>query len=430
MITRIAPMICVLGLAAPLVAQEPTAPSEDAPAAVVEEIQPAAEVVLTVEVHSDEPIAVVELVTIRPGQGAVGSREGQLGSDGHARFTVAPDPELQYLARVTTEDEFAFPADHPMTVPGNLQATVHVLPRRSDPTGIIAERIVTLVGVFEGYLTYEQVWLLRTDGSYIYVPPEDEEEGLPIPMPEGVEGIHVLRPRRGAMATDDSVILRSAIGPANAQVREGADLYVRFSLPNTSASHTFEQDIPMPVDAAFVFVPMTTPLPDAPNLDIELEVPTCSSGIDEDVICFETLGGEPPAWDPYLETDRAIAQDGRGRAATNRLTFRTSGWPAPEYPVRMGVIAGTAAVAFLLLGLWRRFGSREQGLIPEDVLQARRHALVRELRLVHSEYQAGRLPESEHGLQALVISHKLERIYERLGLTPDLELEDGAEAPA
>ena len=312
--------------------------------------------------------------------------------------------------------------------------TTHpTLVRTSDTSVLRVRRLVTLVQVAEGYLNIEQVWVLHALEGFIYVPPERDAAALRITLPAGAERLRVFQPVSGAQQTDGGILLRLTVGPDGSIGTEGADLLVQFSLPNESSTHRFEQTIPLPVESAFVLVPRETPYASYARLDVDLLVPVCEAGVTDDVVCFATLGGETPAWDPYAHLERNAAQGGTAAIHGARLVFETEGWPAPNRTFRWVALAGSLGALLFVLIIWRwQAPHRGEGSVGKrDVLEREKQRLLAELWRTSQLHQSGRLTASEKELQCLLLSRELEQVYDALGVEPDEPAEGGsAEEPA
>ena len=318
-------------------------------------------------------------------------------------------------------------ADEPSSAPSlsevddSMASTQPTLVRTSDSSVLRVRRLVTLVQVSEGYLSIEQVWVLRARDGYIYAP-RPEDEGIRVTLPDGAEGVQVFQPVSGARQTDEGITLRPTVGPEGSIGTSGADLLVQFRLPNESATHWFEQTIPFPVETAFVFVHQETPYPSYPRLSVDLFVPSCEASVPDDVVCFATLGGETPAWEPYRHLDRRAAQGGTAAMHGARLVFGTEGWPTPFRGMRWVALTGSFATLVLGFLFWRRRDDRQTGEGSKrfrGALERERRRLIAELWKTSRLYQSGRLAESEYELQHLLLSHELEQVYHALGVEPD-----------
>ena len=405
---------------------DPETEPQSQPTTPAEAVQEPDTATLTVEVlvadSEQNPPTEVLLRGVFQGAGVMSATDAPI-VDGVGSFEVPNDDEgLVYLATVTV-DEIVFNADSPMSLAGVRATEIEVLPRTSDPSSIGVTRLITLLQLFESYITVEQVWLLATTEPVIYVPEPDSDRGLVIHMPEGVEGIHVYEPAQGAMAGEDSVVLRTPVWPEGTRRREAAELIVQYSLPNESADYLFDQEIGMPVGEAVVILPQVIERLETPEIDVELTVPVCGQGaIAADAICFETLGGETPQWDPYRDRPRRAAQDGHSEHSSARLVFGTHGWPTPSSHMQTLAISGLILAFLLCFGLWRSRtrGGGEAAQQRRTQLEnfSKRQVLLAALRDLERAYKGGQIPESEYELEGLLLAHKLERVYTTLGIDP------------
>ena len=299
----------------------------------------------------------------------------------------------------------------PPTRPTNTMAPV------TDPSIIVAANVVTIVKPHEDYLTFEQAWSFETNGASVYAPPDDPEEGFEVYLPEGAEGVHVYEPQRGATASDSSVRVRLPVGPSGSGRTGNYDLIYRFSLPNTSPSHRYEQRMSMPVLNSVVIVPQETTFQRFPTIEVELNVPLCESDSAANFVCYDSVESTP-VWDPVNDQDRRIARMGHGGSGST-LLFETAGWPAPNRTVPR--VAAIGFVALFVLGALFAAGQRrnaKDSLFAAEsskaTLESEKRRLLATLREVQRQFEHGLLPKSEYDLQDLVLRRKLENVYAAL----------------
>lgn len=343
---------------------------------------------------------------------------------GIARFRVADDGARRYVAEVVVEG-ISFMADDMLQPGRSEEVVVPVFEARDDPSGVVATNLVTLVSLWEGFLVFEQYWSFATDGTYVYRATEGvPNAGIRVPLPEGARGVHIDRPdETGAVADESGVIYR---GPITAQQRgvQGADLVIRFNIPNDASSYRFEQPLSMPVENVTVALPLETRFARHRRLDVQLRVPDCADA-PQSVVCFPDPGSVGRGPDPFPDRDRLIVHGGSGAAGAS-LVFETEGWPVRSDPFKLLSGLGVLAVALIAVRLFTRRPTQAEGPTRHQ-LTRERIELLAALAEAQQQYEAGVLSQSEFESADLLIRNRLEAVYEALDVPAGEILPAGAE---
>ncbi|MBN1946162.1 MAG: hypothetical protein JW797_10835 [Bradymonadales bacterium] len=226
-----------------------------------------------------------------------------------------------------------------------------------EPEEISAQRLVTILDLYESYLVVEQSWWFGRQGGCGTDLPESGREELVLVLPEGAQGIHLLLPDESqALAGDGRVLYYGPIGPSGDPDERMPSVVYRFSLANRSREHAYRQPMPMAVSEAVVVVPQMAEHTRFERLDVELWVPQCGRGGDgAEVVCFPSPTGTAAAGEPLAWMERRAARSGAGLAGS-LLTFETRGWPVPPRAGHWVALAGS--LLLMVGGAWLVAGSR------------------------------------------------------------------------
>lgn len=418
MIRRLS-VLLVLGWSALALAEEPSAPPE-----VVEAV-PAPEPTVEIRVEVNElsgdyassPVrAEVELHILEPPHQLVRSLTANTNVDGVAVFEVAPRLGLQAFAEVDVGRRFFSDAIELSSV-GTREASVTVYPETNDPSVVDASSVVTIVELWEDYITFTQIFTFNPSGAVIYSPDrEDPTTFIRITVPDDAEGVRVVRPEDDTRVVETEIAFAGEVAPPGVTDHRGPHLIIQYSLPSDNR-RTFEwaQELTMDVDRMSVVVPQGSSFARHPEFTVEIDVPICADGASGTSMCFDVVTDDPDGVPLREDVDVMVAR-GAGRVG-QVMRVTTHGWPAPlawKGPAG-AALGGLAVLLFLLLVLRDRVRADDDAAFSELAsLHAQKDALLASVAEVERKLDDGLMLERDAEIARRRIREQLGVVYRRL----------------
>ncbi|MCA9562343.1 MAG: hypothetical protein KC561_02595 [Myxococcales bacterium] len=365
-----------------------------------------------VDADRTEPVGAgvtVTMNTVVPPNGITATTSAETDEAGEVRFDLPANRDAFFVAGADLAG-LVVQAEAPIQFLGSHETVVTTYRTTGDPSGLVISRLDVVVEPVEGFLTFTQQYILRTGDLEVFSPDlqPEEERGVRIPLPEGATGVRVLFPEEEAEAGETEIILNRPIVPTPPDQRAEYDLVVVFSLPLESSYHQFRQSMAFPIEDVEVMVPLLTTHTRHPVLDVSLAVPGCP--VDE-MVCFPPQDAETRSDDIAPNLNRRTARLGQSEGPAE-LVFETWGWPAADKKVQWA--AGAAILAVLFGGIVlvsTGGGERRSSPLQRRQLARRTDELLRDLKYLRSQYELGRIPQSEFDAQELQLMSRLDRMY-------------------
>ena len=358
----------------------------------------------------------VDLHLLEPPHQLVRTLSADTNDDGVAVFEVAPRLGLQAFAEVDDGRRFFSEAIEVSTA-GERSATVSVYSQTSDPSVVDASSVVTIVELWENYITFTQVFTFNPSQAVIYAPNrEDPTSFVRVSVPDDAEGIRVVRPEDDTRVVENEVAFAGEVAPPGVGDHRGPHLIIQYSLPSDN-SRTFEwaQELTMDVDRMSVVVPQGSSFARHPEFTVEIDVPMCAAGASGTSMCFDEVTDDPTGVPLREDVDVLVARGNARRGQILRVT--TIGWPAPlawKAPAGMA-LAGLAVLLFLLLVVRDRTSRDEDdGFSELASLNAQRDALLASAAEVERRLDDGLMLERDAEIARRRIREQLGVVYRRL----------------
>ncbi len=358
----------------------------------------------------------VQLHILQPPHDLVRSMTAVAGDDGIAHFELEPQLGLQGVAEVDDGRRF-FGETIDLGEAGERRTNVRVYRETTDPSVVIASNVVTIVELWEEYITFTQVFTFRPRDSVIYAPDrEDPTTFLRIRVPDNAEGIRVARPEEDARVVSNDVAFAGEIAPPGVTEHRGPHLVIQYSIPSDNRrTLEWEQPMSLEVERLSVVVPQGSSFLRHQSFDVDVDVPMCDDGPAGTSVCFDLVTDDPEGIPLQEDIDvivaRAVAREGQV------LRVATSGWPAPmrwKQPTALG-LAGFAVI-FVLLLLVRDRGSRNDDALGSQLssLNAQKEALLGAAAEVEHRLDDGLMLEKDAEIARRRIREQLGVVYRRL----------------
>ncbi|MFT6399913.1 MAG: hypothetical protein ACJAYU_004683 [Bradymonadia bacterium] len=401
-------------VAAALALEEVAAP-EPVPAATVH-VAVRVELLSGLADHAPRVGADVQLHILQPPHEVVRTLSAIAGDDGIAHFEVEPQPGLQGVPEVDDGRRF-FGETIELGEAGERTGAVSIYRETTDASVIIASNVVTIVELWEEYITFTQVFTFRPREQVIYAPDrEDPTSFLRIPVPENAEGIRVARPEEDARVVTTDIAFAGEIAPPGVTDHRGPHLVIQYSIPSDNRSTmAWEQPMVMEVERLSVVVPQGSSFLRHQSFNVEVDVPMCEGGPTGTSVCFDLVTDDPEGIPLQEDVDvvvaRAVVREGQV------LRVSTSGWPAPvrwKQPAAAGV-AVLAALMFLLLFVRDRGARAEDAHLSQITsLNAQKESLLDAAAEVEHRLDDGLMLEKDAEIARRRIREQLGVVYRRL----------------
>lgn len=358
----------------------------------------------------------VQLHILQPPHDLVRTLSAVAGEDGVAHFEVEPQPGLQGVAEVDDGRRF-FGETIDLEESGERTTSVSVYRETTDPSVIIASNVVTIVELWEEYITFTQVFTFRPRESVIYVPDSDDPTTfLRVHVPENAEGIRVARPEENARVVTTDVAFAGEIAPPGVTDHRGPHLVIQYSIPSDNRSSlSWEQPMAMEIERLSVVVPQGSSFRRHQSFAVDVDVPMCDDGPTGTSVCFDLVTDDPEGIPLQEDVDVIVA---RARVREGQvLRVSTSGWPAPvrwKQPTAIG-LASLAALMFLLLFIrdrGDRGGDSQRSQLAS--LKAQKEALLDAAAEVEHRLDDGLMLERDAEIARQRIREQLGVVYRRL----------------
>ncbi len=367
-----------------------------------------------------EPVSgvMVQLHIMRPPHEMAGTLRQRTNDRGLAVFRADSGPGLVAYAEVTSGRRF-FSPQIALDEPGGHTAEIDILGTSDDPSAVFAIDVQTIVELWEGYITFTEVWTLGVDQPAMFASdPGRPETLIQIPLPDRAEGARIVQPQEQARIIDNVVSLAAEVEPLGSDPNPRADLIVQYSIKSHDrARMTWERTLPMDIRHLMVVVPQTSRFERFPTLDVDIEAPRCGINTPSDAVCFESIDSDPRGSRVREGTAVRVAR-GYGRAGQS-LEVTTVGWPSsPRWERGASILVGLI-VAFIGFGLiarerGRRLGPQQVSAQRLEALRAQRDALFRAGTDIEARFVAGEMLERDYEVARERIRGQLGVIYRRL----------------
>ncbi|MCB9532193.1 MAG: hypothetical protein H6698_09495 [Myxococcales bacterium] len=432
--------LCALALALPAVGAPASARADDAPraAAAAEladgsggandaaegsgEVPPAALLRVHVRAARQAPDAApaplgdteVRVHILAPPHSVVASVTRTTDAAGEALVEIAPVPGARAYAEVEDGRRF-FSAPVAADAAGDVELVVDTFGVTHDPSVIRAETVSTIAELWEGYVTFTQVWSLAVSAPVIYAPEMGNPASFaPFPMAIGAEGIHVIEPEGLSRVVGEVVWIGAEVAPPGVN-EDPARLVVQFSLPLESDTLTWTQPFTRDVDHVTLGVAQTSAFERFPSLDVSVDVPMCGSGaVRERDMCFAVVDDDPTGL-PIRE--RIATRTARGSARAGQdMRVTTRGWPTPtrwERPAGAAVFVVALLGAIVVVTRGRRRVAADGDGVRAD-LHAQRAALLAAAAELEADFRDGQLVEQDYAIARERVRQQLGVVYRRL----------------
>jgi hypothetical protein len=336
-------------------------------------------------------------------------------ASGEAMAMVRPDAG----AEVTAEADLGgrvFSGSMPVAQAAQTPLEIRVRERTGDPSSVRASRIVTLIELWEGYLTFQEIYTLETSNGTVWSTDVEGARPVRVELPADAEGIRVIMPPTGAVVADHVVTLHGEVQPPDSGATRRPSLIVRYSLPHeASTRHVFERPLTMDVQAMSVVVPRETTFGRHPRLDINLTVPMCDAEFAavDGRMCFTEITDDASDLPINEGVDVIVARGGVGVAGESVYVV-SEGWPARR-PWETWLAFGLGAAAFVG-GLAMYFAERARRAkmsrheLERRALERRRDELLTAAADLEDSWQRGEIRSRER-------DDGRERLREQLGIT-------------
>lgn len=379
----------------------------------------------------------VELHVVRPPHEIIATRTGVTDEDGVARFEIPGSDAVEARAELVPDAEAGDSRifSDPIPLGGTEEQSVELTIRgtTSDPGGVFIQRLITIVAANEGSVQIQQVFRFATDDGQTYLTIGEEPGSiLRIQLPDDAKGVRVQAPEGDAQHLDDFILFAGRVEPAGSSESQRPHLIVTYSIGHDNArSLTIEQPMSLDVRGASIVIQQTTPFDRYPTLDIELDVPICSDGNIDGLMCFSDVTDDPAAVTLFEGQDVRVARAGMAEAG-DVMRYTTTGWPSP-FPIRI-IIAAVAVVLSLFIGLaliLRELGARKGADDSSRAiagLLAQRDEILAEAAALEEAFEHAELLERDYDRAREGLRQQLGVVFRRLRELGGLEDAESASA--